>query len=542
MSLLDLPAELVLAIIEHVPPADHYSFARACKWTAACSREILKHHQKCAAEYRVISDILPLTVPRTLRAVITDPIAAFHVRSLEYWGCRVEWTDWQEFVKGGKSMSPAKASHLEGSWKWSEDEIAYLDRSVWESMGISWLDEEGIGSLSSGNDWLLKTALLAQCPRIEKFYVADCDYTNESFLHVFPWEHLLNCIPYMLYEDTNPWPTGFNNLRSVAINVLDDLREPGHDFIHDMHPWDAELLLLLPNIESLYLRGLDFHADDSILDDDEDLRDWRSCFPSGLKHLYLDSCMCTESDFLGLVSDHEGLESFAFISCRFGELEPAGTEFLNLMNKLACDYSSTLKSLVFDRTSISEWESLELDKGFCPPLDEDFQELRCITVDFHGERFTASESEFADRLQKRVPSKLEHLRLVYEWPIRDRRGASYLNSALSSFLKKRGPSSLKSIDIREAHRSAPTTSAYRQTRELCAAQGIDLITCDEEADASEHKDVFPKPVCKSGMETRPRLSDELQEFAQSEDWLGSGTYSWPSRPRLTREVRELMET
>lgn len=346
----------------------------------------------------------------------------------------------------------------------------------------------------------------------------------------------------MLYEDTNPWPTGFENLRSVAINVLDDLREPGHDFIHDMHPWDAELLLLLPNIESLYLRGLDFHADDSILDDDEDLRDWRSCFPSGLKHLYLDSCMCTENDFLGLVSDHEGLESFAFISCRFGELEPAGTEFLNLMNKLVCDYSTTLKSLVFDRTSISEWESLELDKGFCPPLDEDFQELRCTSVDFHGERFTASESEFADRLQKRVPSKLEHLRLVYEGPIHDRRGASYLNSALSSFLEKRGPSSLKSIDIREAHRSPPTTSAYRQTRELCVAQGIELITSNDEADASELTNAFPKPVCKSGMETRPRLSEELQEFAQSEEWLGSSTPSWPSRPRLTREVRELMES
>lgn len=361
-------------------------------------------------------------------------------------------------------------------------------------------------------------------------------------MHVFPWEHLLNCIPYMLYENTNPWPTGFENLRSVAINVLDDLREPGHDFIHDMHPWDAELLLLLPNIESLYLRGLDFQADDSILDEEDDLRSWRASRPSSLKNLYLDSCICSEDDYYDLVADIKGLESFAFISCRFGDEQVTGGEFFCLMNQLASDYFTTLRSLVFDRTSISEWEEDEFDNGFSSLVDEEFQELRCCSVDFHGDRFAASESEFAGHLQERVPSTLEHLHLVYEWPIQNRRGASHLNAALSLFLTERGPSNLKSIDIRETHLWPPTTSAYRQTREICAAQGIDLITSDEEADVSVHTDAFPKPVGKSDMETRPRLNEELQGFAQSEEWLGSGTPSPPrtSRSRLSREVRGLM--
>lgn len=93
-SLLGLPVELVIKIIDGIRPEDHLNFALASKRLYQISDDVLKRHQQCHRATSVSSDFHPLTVPQLLKKVIFDPIAAWHIRELEFRVLRNTWEQW----------------------------------------------------------------------------------------------------------------------------------------------------------------------------------------------------------------------------------------------------------------------------------------------------------------------------------------------------------------------------------------------------------------------------------------------------------------
>lgn len=183
MSLLGLPAELLVHIIGYLPPSAHFDFALTSRFCAACSRDVLRYHRKCAQQYSVISNLSPLTVPSVLRTVISDPIIAWHVRSVESWGTRSSWIEWKEFVTPG-----AEGDHLDtrvaqqdgtslDSGFWSSMEYDYFERFLLLDMCNSATEARfwGRRQPERGDDAALRSLLVAHCPRMDGLTFTDCD-------------------------------------------------------------------------------------------------------------------------------------------------------------------------------------------------------------------------------------------------------------------------------------------------------------------------------------------------------------------------------
>lgn len=68
-ELTDIDSQLDLALASH--------------YIANALQDLFKRH-RFAHKWATCSDVLPLTVPHTLRAVIADPLVASHVRTIQY--------------------------------------------------------------------------------------------------------------------------------------------------------------------------------------------------------------------------------------------------------------------------------------------------------------------------------------------------------------------------------------------------------------------------------------------------------------------------
>lgn len=81
-SFTSLPVELISRIGEFTDPFSHLDLACTCSLIAASMKDILKRHR---AEYAKMpcSDLQPLTIPRLLRDVVADPVAAHHLQTIK---------------------------------------------------------------------------------------------------------------------------------------------------------------------------------------------------------------------------------------------------------------------------------------------------------------------------------------------------------------------------------------------------------------------------------------------------------------------------
>ena len=93
-SLLGLPAELIVKIVYDISPEDHLNFALVSRRLYQLSDDVLKSHRRWHESNSLSSDIYPLTVPQLLQKVFCDPIAAWHIRDLEFWRLRRSWNQW----------------------------------------------------------------------------------------------------------------------------------------------------------------------------------------------------------------------------------------------------------------------------------------------------------------------------------------------------------------------------------------------------------------------------------------------------------------
>jgi hypothetical protein len=81
-DLVSLPVELITLIADFTSPCSHFAFACTCRYVFACLHDVRERHER-AYQHRVCSDLSPTTVPNTLRCVLADPIAAWHVKEVE---------------------------------------------------------------------------------------------------------------------------------------------------------------------------------------------------------------------------------------------------------------------------------------------------------------------------------------------------------------------------------------------------------------------------------------------------------------------------
>lgn len=96
-SLTSLPVELITHIANLAAPSTHLNLALASRYLHGSLTVILEHHARYHQRFRVVSDILPLTLPELLAGGKLDRIALWHVRSVEIWGGRLSWADWQPY-------------------------------------------------------------------------------------------------------------------------------------------------------------------------------------------------------------------------------------------------------------------------------------------------------------------------------------------------------------------------------------------------------------------------------------------------------------
>lgn len=170
MSLLSLSNELLVLIAEEIHPATHLNFALASSRLYKSCQGLLSHHKKCADRYGVQSDILPLTVPALLRTVLSDPVAAWHIRSLEFWGHRRIYSHWTTYglywyeAHGGKVR--LDESDLASSY-YSADQLAAYGLLLVSLLYCSASDAALLLDLvRHGSQEPLKVLLIALCPRL----------------------------------------------------------------------------------------------------------------------------------------------------------------------------------------------------------------------------------------------------------------------------------------------------------------------------------------------------------------------------------------
>lgn len=183
-SLLGLPVELVIKIIDDIRPQDHFSFALTSKRLHQISDDVLRRHRQCHNALSTSSDLHPLTVPQLLEKFVFDAIAAWHIRDLEFWVLRRTWDQWVVEDPGAENShsvpeeepnpdvvvdanDPGRATYLFTTTGFNEFESCLLAQ-----LGFSLPMNNGMRTqLLSGQEEPLKLLLLALAPRLRSLKI-----------------------------------------------------------------------------------------------------------------------------------------------------------------------------------------------------------------------------------------------------------------------------------------------------------------------------------------------------------------------------------
>ena len=143
-SLLRLPAELVVRIIDFIHPSCHLSFALTCKLRHKFSEDILAYNRECSKKNTTCSDLFPLNVPKLIRTIFSDPVAAWQIRDLEFWGMRPSWDSWKTYDfdehRGHWVCGDDNASGLGKSGKFHRSDELYSFGEVFHEMNPNFVD------------------------------------------------------------------------------------------------------------------------------------------------------------------------------------------------------------------------------------------------------------------------------------------------------------------------------------------------------------------------------------------------------------------
>ena len=173
-AITSLAPELMQCILGLVEPPSHLNLALTSKRLHSQLNWTLNYNRACHAQYRSVSDIHPSTIPRLLRTIINgDSIAAWHVRSVEIWGVRKEWGDWNksheliEPQQNGRPIPPdlhADTTYSPGFF--SDRELDRFQALIIKDIGLGVEAVDWLDNIKMGRDSELKALLIAMCPRL----------------------------------------------------------------------------------------------------------------------------------------------------------------------------------------------------------------------------------------------------------------------------------------------------------------------------------------------------------------------------------------
>jgi hypothetical protein len=303
----NLSTELIYHIFEFVHPGSHLDFACTCRRIADCSSDVLRRHQDAHSKYRVASDISPTTIPTLLRSIFgrADPILAWHVRSIEIWDDRMEWSDWKDVRFDQPGDGPAGAEVGEAAevggeaddmdvdsppWKWQDDELdEYLEDidGQLKDVAVSEPDilTDAHDQFTDGCDGILKMLLISYCPRLRTVKFVTQQNHDTSTLG---W--LRRIIQGSIGYGSH-WPPGISNIQEIAVGVESDTRMTNTEWGLDEENIAVDTfaaLLRLPRLDSIYYKNLER----SVVDDATDYAH-PMLLPkhsSTVKHIFLDDC------------------------------------------------------------------------------------------------------------------------------------------------------------------------------------------------------------------------------------------------------------
>ncbi|KAI1342671.1 hypothetical protein F5Y15DRAFT_312050 [Xylariaceae sp. FL0016] len=341
--LLQLPTELVRAVAHAADPSDHLSLALTCRYTHACLQVILRYHKECCKLYRATSDVRPCTVLELLQ----DPIARFHVRTLEFWGMRRSWDDWKLYdLKWPPLQAPDSPCYPvpDPPGRRPYDSHFFRPREIDEVRdiltGMLATPSQDIISkycttIEDGHDAVLKVILMALCPRLNTVRLVQIEQEDNTPFFQF-LSYLIGNITDTYVRGQVPrvaWPKGLASIERAAVNI-DSMAHEGNHLIGTL-PTAVLSLFRLPSICSLYLSGLDSRMMDAEAEEgeeeEEDDDDSESGFYnqeygltpgcSNVRQLFLDRSHCTLPLLEAILGASNKMEQIAFQHCEIDDFD-----------------------------------------------------------------------------------------------------------------------------------------------------------------------------------------------------------------------------
>ena len=372
-SITRLTTEVVHQIIERIPPASHLDFACTCKQFFRCSSDILERHHVAHGKYNISSDIDPVTVPTLLRSAFGyhDPVLAWHVRSLEIWYDRKDWSEWKPLKFDIPIDQDTTASPT--AWKYIPGEIDDYLKPLEQGCAGPTLTRiiETRSDIENGIDAYLKAILIANCPRLQ------------DVKFVMPGRHEVqgySCIGYLgvlidqAHNKRTSWPPGLQHLENIAVGVTSEtwMDSAFHPTTQAFNTVILARFFSLPSIEKIYFKDL--------VSQESDRTPWETLLPaesSSLKHLFLDNCSELGHKFCNTLMAAPS----ALITCSF-RAGPALLEDVDvIIASLDESQSNTLESLMFyDFGSNSDNIRGYRCCAFRPEELENFKALKQVSI------------------------------------------------------------------------------------------------------------------------------------------------------------------
>lgn len=187
-----LPVELISSIVEHIHPSAHLSFARTCRICFECSKEVLSRHKEygTSRDFKNQEDLQPSHISNLLCTIANDSIAAWHVRNLDFYGRRREWSDWLPFsLDFFGTATPGNVTAIDARVYSADDLQCFrqvLNKQLYfdEDESEHWLER-----LQGGDDEPVKVLVIALCHRLGR--ITFHNYPNDN-LYV---TRKVECVP-----------------------------------------------------------------------------------------------------------------------------------------------------------------------------------------------------------------------------------------------------------------------------------------------------------------------------------------------------------
>lgn len=431
-----------------------------------------------------------------------------HVRSFEIWGDRKDWSKWktyrfdvpQEEEQGEDELTPWPfQGDVLAPWCFQYGELTQLLEFVEDNLDEK-VFERARKQSEEGNEGFLKALLIANCPRINHLKFVTLGLERGSLLD---WLHTF------LMNDVAP--PGLASLNKVAVGV-----HSGTRFDHDGTS-SAKFfasLLRLPNIKSLFYRGLN-------CEDDEDEDKFKAIIPpksSSVKHIFLDDCNEMFSLQDALSAAPKGLVSFTF---RGGHLWGSSGGENRDVDRIVFwlgehdRQGSTLESLMFYNFNEKYWNIHGYRCSVYRPSElEKYQVLQDVSIDIQDIELDAlydstgekkmSRAETMDWWREWVPEKSPAtMQTLTLW---DEPGSGHwlngqgelecVEEMVIAMIESDRFDNLKAFYFEEVERSrrGPRTDkiAFQKAVKVGKKHGVDVHTITNRKEMRNEPRVFPK--------------------------------------------------